>query len=594
MKKLFLMFMTVIFGLSLAACYDDEETTPVELTDLETAFTAFYDDYSTYVETTIDEGFSYVVKDAEGNELGNAYQLTGTNRRGDIVAVVGFDTDSKVVGVEVLSTTQTESYMDAITETYYDSFVDTETSDDLNKLDIVSGSTQSSYSIQYIVSLAMDLENNTSSVYTQLLEVYADDFGGYKKVDVKDESDNVLYSYYNVLNRRNATVYARVYEITEENQYGNTSDTLKDGSITALVFFDNSSEVLDVRISNWGNTETWEPKVDSFLDEFDGTSVVSDLDSIDTVSNATQSSTTIKSIVSDAIAYEVAANEAYETSIVSALAAAYTNYSSYTVSGSTYTILDSNDDVLGYAYESVGTHDSRGAIVGLVSFDTESSIIAIDILYWGHSSSYETKIVDDLTFFNNIMSSTEADLSDVDVVTGATHSSDTVIELVVDAIQEETDRVADALAKVATIEAAFAAEYSTYDDYTISAEDGYTLYTIVDTNDVILGYMYLVVGDYSSEILDSENNPLSSRGTLEVAVFFNLNSEVLEVITTEWNQSGSHESNLDDTFYGSFDGLTTEAQVDTAMDGVTGSTQSKHTVAELVKDAIELEAARVA
>ncbi len=480
MKKLFLMFMTVIFGLSLAACYDDEDTTPVELTDLETAFTDIYTDYSTHEESTIDSGKSYVVKDADGAELGNAYVLDVDHARGDLPVLVALDTTSKVLGVEIMDWTHSTGYDVNVDTDQYDNMttIDSVLDAELSNVDGDTSSTQSSSAVQYAVAKAISLDTDNVNGFVTFVDSYAD----WSYYTIEAITGGTQYTMY-YSSRGNVTTLGRAYELTSDTETLGTSGTYTaEGTLTILTVFDADSEIKDVVVTSWDHSGTHEANFDdTFYDSFDGLTTT-DTANGTVVAGSTVSTDTINSLVNDAIACE--------TAVLAAIAQA----------------------------------------------------------------------------------------------------------------EAEAEAAAEA-AKVAVLEAAFAVEYDGYDNFTTEDNIQYTIY---GANSVVLGYVYRVSGDYSDTVANpnydstdsSSSEYLSARGELELAVFFDTNSTTQEVIVLEWNQSSSYESNLLDTdnsvdYYANFDDLSTTDAVDDVTI-VSGSTQSSTTVKELIKDAIDLEAARVA
>ena len=94
-------------------------------------------------------------KDANGNKIGYIVEGTGKGFGGDLNLVVGFDTNGKTIGVQYKNTpSETPGLGMKTTES---KFLDTwanKTTDDVDKVDTISGATISSSAFKDIVSMA--------------------------------------------------------------------------------------------------------------------------------------------------------------------------------------------------------------------------------------------------------------------------------------------------------------------------------------------------------------------------------------------------------------------------------------------------------
>ena len=119
----------------------------------------------------------------DGKKIGNGYKLSGTGRNGAIEMMVILN-DEKILGVKVLSQSETSSFYDKVTGAHYEESFKDVSSDSLDGFDTVAGATLSSKGIKGAVIAARDAHK----------EIVLGETVGPKEIVTQAEFDKLGYS----------------------------------------------------------------------------------------------------------------------------------------------------------------------------------------------------------------------------------------------------------------------------------------------------------------------------------------------------------------------------------------------------------------
>ncbi len=263
--------------------------------------------------------------------------------------------------------------------------------------------------------------------YQKVVDMLSAAYEGVETFDSEELDEGTVYTVW--ADEDKTDLLGRSYELSGTNSFG---------SITVLVSFDANGNVSNVDIVNFNQTKTIPGEAD-FLSSLTGTNSETNFDNIDVKNGTTYSSELIRDLVELATELDSVNDYAlYYTAVDSDFSAIYAGYASYKavgVSGGVkFVIYNNSEEVIGHAYELTGTQNyDYGDITTLISFDSTSTIVDVDVLEYGTSWNVSSSF---LSSFDGLTSVSQ--VSGVDLSTGQSSSSRLIISLVEQAFALET------------------------------------------------------------------------------------------------------------------------------------------------------------
>ncbi len=285
--------LAIISGVSaLLLAFVNDFTAPVIAKNKEEQTLALYselfEDMSDYEEESHSENVESIVGIYDNDEkIGIVCSSSGKNSYGSITALVGYNSNKEVVGVEYSGFNQTPGFGDKVKkEEYIDQYIGD--SVDTIGADTASGATFSS-------NLVLDLVSNCSEEVNDM----EDDSGAEANLKKYVQFFKDITNYKD--EEHSETVNAVVSAYKDEEKLGSicsVSGSNEYGEVTALIGYDKDSKIVDIKYDEYTqNDEHFNvEKRDEYTKQFIGNS--SKETPTDTVTSATASSKLILDLVS--------------------------------------------------------------------------------------------------------------------------------------------------------------------------------------------------------------------------------------------------------------------------------------------------------
>lgn len=523
---------------------------------------------SEFITDTNEFGSSYVkekciVKDANGNNLGYGFQVSGANTYGTITLVVALDTEGNLLSIKVTENGQTGGRNTMINE-YIAGFTAGMTAEDVANKDVYAGATYGSNLVKNLLAAAFAEAGIMSPIQETLVGIFGD------SVDMGQTVEDTQFIYaqqvkvgYEVKDSA-GTILGYYYEVNVTNKFGN---------INLGVALNNDYTLKQVNALEINQTGGRGETITNYIPSFTSGMNSDAVNGVDVVASATYGSYAVKSAIlvamkevqntfDETLALRIMFNKDYAS--ISDLEATVDGVDKY------QSVKDAEGTEVGKAVTVAGSND-YGNIKLYVGISSSNTLAGIFILENGQTAGRADSLTDFIPQFTTGMTGEEA--VGVDGVAGATFASNTAKDLIATAFEQVTGERPQAGYDKYYINAFANVDLSQSIDITEfkseSVEEGKLL---KDSSGNELGYAFVV----------TSKNELNGVLTLMVAV--NSNGTLANVQDIQNAQTGSASGLLND-YHNSFTDGMSSSDID-GVANVAGATVGSNQYKQLVKDAL--------
>lgn len=471
-----------------------------------------------------------IVKDANGNDLGYGFQVSGANTYGTITLVVALDNEGNLSSIKATENSQTGGRNTMIDE-YIAGFTSGMTAEDVANRDVYAGATYGSNLVKNLLAAAFAEAGIMSPIQETLVGIFGD------SVDMGQTVEDTQFIYaqqvkvgYEVKDSA-GTVLGYYYEVNVTNKFGNINLGVALNNDYTL----KQVEAIEIVQKPYGEVDTNEI-TSEYVGGMTANSSYDDISNLTPVAGATYS--TISAKVAILVAMKEAQNTFDETLALRIMF--NKDYASASDLEASVSGVDKYQDVLnaegtsiGKAVTVAGSND-YGNIKLYVGISSSNTLAGIFILENGQTAGRADSLTDFIPQFTTGMTGEEA--VGVDGVAGATFASNTAKDLIATAFEQVTGE-RPTLSYDSYYESIFTGvSLANSKEYNIEGLDsqfveGKELY---DANNNLLGYAF---------ILTSNANEFG--GTLTLMVGVQISGKLEKVIMIANNQTGGYDSLLD-------------------------------------------------
>ncbi len=507
------------------------------------------------------------VKDANGEDLGTAFALTGQNTYGKISLTAGMDAEGKLIDVVITENGQTGGRNTMIAE-YVDGYTSGMTAEDVANRPVYAGATYASNTVKSLLAAAFAELGIMSDIQKTLVGIFGETVDMGKSV----EDDTFIYPQqinlgYTVKDA-NDSLLGYYYEVNGTNQYGN----IKLGIALNPDYSLKNLETFELNQTG-GRGES----VTEFINTIEVGSNYDAINNLDVVSKATYGCNTVKNAIM--IAMAEAQNKFDEALAIRTMFPTYTrteekeatvkNVDKYLT---VYANGRNGETEVGSVVVSNGENNYGNIklFVGISSSDTLSSVFIME----ANQTGGRNKSLSDFIGGKITSGMTGEEMLGADVVADATFASNTAKEIIANAFEQVTG-TRPQLGYDEQYKSMFeGVDLTKSKDFNLEGLDsqfteGKELY---NSDGTLLGYAF---------VLTSTANDLG--GTLTLMVGVQTNGKLQKVIMLANNQTGGFGSHLD-----GYEDKFTPGMSATDVDGVanTGATLGSEQFKALIKLAL--------
>lgn len=508
-----------------------------------------------------------IVKDANGNNLGYGFQVSGANTYGTITLVVALDNEGNLRSIKATENSQTGGRNTMIDE-YIAGFTSGMTAEDVANKDVYAGATYGSNLVKNLLAAAFAEAGIMSPTQELLVGIFGD------SVDMGQTVEDTQFIYaqqvkvgYEVKDSA-GTVLGYYYEVNVTNKFGNINLGVALNNDYTL----KQVEAIEIVQKPYGEVDTNEI-TSEYVGGMTANSSYDDISNLTPVAGATYSTTSAKVAIlvamkeaqntfDETLALRIMFNKDYAS--ISDLEATVDGVDKY------QSVKDAEGTEVGKAVTVAGSND-YGNIKLYVGISSSNTLAGIFILENGQTAGRADSLTDFIPQFTTGMTGEEA--VSVDGVAGATFASNTAKDLIATAFEQVTGERPQAGYDKYYINAFANVDLSQSIDITEfkseSVEEGKLL---KDSSGNELGYAFVV----------TSKNELNGVLTLMVAV--NSNGTLANVQDIQNAQTGSASGLLND-YHNSFTDGMSSLDID-GVANVAGATVGSNQYKQLVKDAL--------
>ena len=371
------------------------------------------------------------VKDANGEDLGTAFALTGQNTYGKISLTAGMDAEGKLIDVVITENGQTGGRNTMIAE-YVDGYTSGMTAEDVANRPVYAGATYASNTVKSLLAAAFAELGIMSDIQKTLVGIFGETVDMGKSV----EDDTFIYPQqinlgYTVKDA-NDSLLGYYYEVNGTNQYGN----IKLGIALNPDYSLKNLETFELNQTG-GRGES----VTEFINTIEVGSNYDAINNLDVVSKATYGCNTVKNAIM--IAMAEAQNKFDEALAIRTMFPTYTrteekeatvkNVDKYLT---VYANGRNGETEVGSVVVSNGENNYGNIklFVGISSSDTLSSVFIME----ANQTGGRNKSLSDFIGGKITSGMTGEEMLGADVVADATFASNTAKEIIANAFEQVT------------------------------------------------------------------------------------------------------------------------------------------------------------
>ena len=373
-----------------------------------------------------------IVKDANGNDLGYGFQVSGANTYGTITLIVALDNEGNLLSIKATENGQTGGRNTMINE-YIAGFTAGMTAEDVANRDVYAGATYGSNLVKNLLAAAFAEAGIMSPTQELLVGIFGD------SVDMGQTVEDTQFIYaqqvkvgYEVKDSA-GTVLGYYYEVNVTNKFGNINLGVALNNDYTL----KQVEAIEIVQKPYGEVDTNEI-TSEFVGGMTANSSYDDISNLTPVAGATYSTTSAK--VAILVAMKEAQNTFDETLALRIMF--NKDYASTSDLKASVSGVDKYQDVLNAESTSIGKavtvagSNNFGPIKLYIGINSNNTLAGIFIIENGQTNGRADSLTDYIPQFTTGMTGEEA-VSE-GIYSGATVASNTTLDLIATAFEQVT------------------------------------------------------------------------------------------------------------------------------------------------------------